>query len=767
MNPQFDSPLELSSDLEWLLQNGKASRVALAHFLVSEFYADAVRLSWAILEDIDQAHQTVIQAFTAALVNQYRFRVGQNARIWLYRFVIQSIRNAITAQKGSRDLIAAEELASEPGIAGLPLGLDEQDKWALFVSVLLGWQPLECAELIGVEVTRVERLLDTIHLAASQLFSSVHSYYLVNTLERTLSNRYPPQSLSEDQQAEIAARLVRAAEQRTAQNLRLIRFWEIFSIAVGVIVVTGLILWFNQALPDISPPGAVKTPTAPVLRVTRVVLIPITATAEGITRFQKDDTVPPAATELPSLPPPLDANSTPAEVMQRLTSSQSLWSTIWVDAQLTLNGPAGYIGPPDVTYEQAWVDRSGKRSIELSGKSSSYPDWVYAASGNAASQIDRQLSQPQHSPSSQLLKSESLRAMLFPLNSDWLSSAENLVIGHTTRYIGRDTLLVSVMNASDFLQAQLWVDVETGVILRELRYSGDPSQTQTANFSITKISYNDNFSDALFDPQARLDAGFSADPGGLAGKSKNQLVPDENSPAHQAFAAALAPDGFNPAQSQLFFRFPETFNTGAASAEVDVLAGAYLLGKARLGNPWTAMCVRSPGGQKIAYVSQPANTASGDASLHWFDLQNVSEDHLVSEDLAVDNFAFSYNGQELAFFGRQAGQGRGAVYIDDLQSGALQRLLDRNSANSLVWSPDGSYLAMTSAPSMFGTQDALVVDVQDGEIVAQDRYNWQGDFSLDPLSPNWPTFNWRTPKGTPVKFPVSMGGLEACVLPPN
>jgi hypothetical protein len=97
MRPKFESTPELSSDLEWHLQNGKASRVALASLLVSEFYSDALRLSWAILGDLHQARQVVELAFTSALVNQYRYRLGQNAQTWLYRFVIQAVEKLASA----------------------------------------------------------------------------------------------------------------------------------------------------------------------------------------------------------------------------------------------------------------------------------------------------------------------------------------------------------------------------------------------------------------------------------------------------------------------------------------------------------------------------------------------------------------------------------------------------------------------------------------------------------------------------------------------
>lgn len=771
MKSQFESTPELSTDLEWHLQNGNASRVALAGLLVSEFYSDALRLCWAILGDLEQARQTVERALTSALVNQYRFRLGQDARTWLYRFVIQEVEKSTRAQNSSGNSWVGQQADSPDRLDGFLEPLKEDEREALFASILLGWHPLQVAGLTGVEVARIEQLIQAFHQASGQHFSQNQSSPVSLTLERALMGRFPRPSLTDDQQTALAARLVHAAERMTARRMSFMHIWETVLTAAGVILVAGIILWLSQKLPELPPPRVTSTPKVQVVQVTRVVLVPVTRTvlnsegSSGSRQISRRGGQAPVL--LPPLPPPLSATSTSQDVIRRLTSSQSLWSTIWVDAKLTLNGPEGYIGPPGITYEQAWIDNTAKRSIELSGKASTRPDWVYMQNGNTGTQITRKLYQRQDFPGDQPLKSEQLRAMIFPLNSDWLSSGDELIIGKLGSFIGRTVLQVSVMNAAGFVQAQLWIDVETGVILRELRYSGDRSQIQTADFSITKITYNDQFPEALFDPQYRLAFGFSSDASGLVGKLVNPRAPSENSLAHQPFAAGLAPNKFNPARAQLFFRFPETFDTGAASATVDVLAGGYTLGKAHFGNPWTMICARSPDGEKIAYVSQPSEMQSGDASLYWFGLQNVNQLHQVSNDLAVDNFSFSSDGQKLSFFGRQAGQERGAIYIYDFHSGALKRLLDRNSANSLVWSPDGRYLAMTSAPSMFGTQDALVVDVQNGNIVAHDRYNWQGDFTLDPLSPDWPTLNWRTLKGSPVAFPVSMGGLAACVQPPE
>jgi DNA-directed RNA polymerase specialized sigma24 family protein/WD40 repeat protein len=763
MKPLFDSPPELSSELEWLLQNGEASRAALANVLVREYYASALRLSWAILGDLGRARQIVLQAFTTALVNQYRYRSGKNAHIWLFQFILQAARKAARLRGSSSVSEVSGGAALEPGLDVFHWPLDEADQWSLYLTGLLGWQPAEAAELIGIEVGRVKRLVDALRQGFLPPSSTSQPVRESITLEQALRDRFPQQSLTEEELVEIVAWLLHAAEQRSTRNLRLVRLWEALVTAVGISLVAGLIWWLNQSLPDGSQQSLKSAPTRRIIQVTRIVLVPITPTPESPDRVLTDYMVRPGDT--PALPPPLTANSTPREIIQRLTTSQSLWSTLWVDARLNLNGPPGYIGPPDVTYEQLWVDNVGKRSIELSGKSSTQPDWVYASSGNGGTQIDRKTSQRQDFPSNQLIKSDSLRAMVFPLNSDWISSADNLVIGPVTPYIGRETLQVGVENASGFLQAQLWVDVETGVILRELHFSGDSSQIQTADFSINKIYYNDQFYDGLFNPQERLAAGFSADASGLISKLENHLVSPENSQTYQSSPPKVDPPGLNPAQAMLYFRYPENFNTKAASAEVEVFAGGRSLGTTQFGNPWTMICTRSPDGGKIAYVSQPLNPENGDATLHWFDLRNVSQNHLVSEDLVVDNFAFSYDGQKLAFFGRQVDETRGAVYIYNLQKGSLQLLLDRNSARSLAWSPDGNYLAMLSAPSMLGTQNALVVQVLNGETVARDRYNWQGQASIQPLSPSWPTFDWRYPDGTYVKFPAVMGGLQACTLP--
>jgi LysM repeat protein/DNA-directed RNA polymerase specialized sigma24 family protein len=814
MNPLFESTTELSSDLEWLLQNGAASRDVLANLLVREYYSSALSLSWAVLGDLEQARQTVVQAFTTVLVNQYRYHSGENVQIWLFKIILQAAKKALRFRDKPGAAQVKDGGTPESRLDTFLQPLDEVDRWALHAKVLLGWQVAEAAELVDIDVERVEHLIKAFHREFLPPSLSSQSIRAAKTLEQALIERFPQKSLSEEDQDEIVAWLLYAAEQNAKKNLKFVRLWETLLMAVGIVLVSGLIWWLNQSLPDGSSKIARATATTKIIRATRVVLVPVTATPKSPDRILTNYTVRPGDTlesiaqvfgmavsdlmrlnrlsgdanlnagqslkvlssvrrRLPAVPPtagtgnlpPLNRNSTPRQVVQRLASSQSLWSAIQVDASLILNGPPGYIGPPDVTYEQVWVDNLDKRSLELSGKSSTQPDWVYAASDHSSSQINRETSQRLDIPGNQLIKNDTLRAMLFPLNSDWLSSTDKLIIGPVSPYISRETLQVGVKNASGFLQAQLWIDVETGIILRELHYSGDRSHIQTADFSISRINYNGHFPDGMFNNlREQLAAGFSADTGGFVSKLENRVTPTVNSQAHQSFFAGLPPPGFNLAQARLYFRFPESFNTEASMAKVEILAGGYSLGETQFGNPWTTICARSPDGYKVAFVSEPINPGSGGAALHWFDLRNVDQSHLVSEDLVVNNFAFSADGQRLAFFGRQTGQARGAVYIYDLLSGILQRLLDRNSANSLVWSPDGNYLAMISNPSKLGNQDAWVVDVHDGWIVAHDRYNSRGDFSLDPLIPEWPTFRWRHPDGSPVQFPVTMGGLQACVL---
>lgn len=814
MNSLFKSTTELSSDLEWLLQNGAASRDVLANLLVREYYSSALCLGWAVLGDLDQARRAVLKAFTTVLENQYRDHSGENVQIWLFKIILQAAKKTLRSSDKSRVSQVKDDEAPESRLDTFLQSLDEVDRWALSVKVLLDWQPEETAELFDIDVERVEHLVHAFHQEFLPPSLSIQSIRAAKTLEQTLIERFPQKSLSEEEQGQVVSQLLYAAEQDAKKSQKLVRLRETLLMAVGIVLISGLIWWLNQSLPDGSVKIAKATATAKIIRATRVVLVPVTATPKSPDRILTDYVVRPGDTlesiaqefgmaendlirlnrlsvdarlnvgqrlkvlssvrrRLSAEPstvetgnlPPLNGNSTPRQVVQRLASSQSLWSAIQVDARLILNGPSGYIGPPDVTYEQVWIDSLDNRSLELSGKSSTQPDWVYVTNGHSSSQIYRKTSQRLDSPGNQMIKNDSLRAMLFPLNSDWLSSTGKLIIGPVTPYIGRETLQVGVKNASGFLQAQLWIDAETGIILREVHYSGDRLQIQTADFSISQINYHVHFSDGLFNnPRERLAAGFSADTSAFVSKLENRVTPTENSQAHQSFFAGLPPPGFNLAQARLYFRFPEAFNTEVSTAKVEILAGGYSLGETQFGNPWTTICARSADGYKIAYVSEPNNAGPSGAALHWFDLRNVNQSHVVSEDLAVNNFAFSEDGQKLAFFGRQAGQARGAVYIYDLLGGALQRLLDRNSANSLVWSPDGNYLAMISDPSRLGNQDAWVVDVHNGIIVAQDRYNSRGDFSLDPLRPDWPTFGWRHPDGSRVQFPVTMGGLQACVL---
>jgi hypothetical protein len=55
----------------------------------------------------------------------------------------------------------------------------------------------------------------------------------------------------------------------------------------------------------------------------------------------------------------------------------------------------------------------------------------------------------------------------------------------------------------------------------------------------------------------------------------------------------------------------------------------------------------------------------------------------------------------------------------------------------------------------------IVLDVRDSRVIYSQLFDGSNNSSSLQNSDNWPMKNWG------VKFPVSMGGLEACVDPPE
>jgi DNA-directed RNA polymerase specialized sigma24 family protein len=82
----FDLPssLELSSDLEWMLQGGQADDVTVATALLREYYSPLAGLFKIVLEDQAAADTCLQQTFASAIAHRHTYRAEMGTRNWFY-----------------------------------------------------------------------------------------------------------------------------------------------------------------------------------------------------------------------------------------------------------------------------------------------------------------------------------------------------------------------------------------------------------------------------------------------------------------------------------------------------------------------------------------------------------------------------------------------------------------------------------------------------------------------------------------------------------
>src|SRR5512145_755907 len=76
MQPFYELPtsLELSSDLEWMLQSGQVDDTTLAKTLLKEYYGQLFCLFKAIFENEEELNVSIYQTFAMAVARRHTYR---------------------------------------------------------------------------------------------------------------------------------------------------------------------------------------------------------------------------------------------------------------------------------------------------------------------------------------------------------------------------------------------------------------------------------------------------------------------------------------------------------------------------------------------------------------------------------------------------------------------------------------------------------------------------------------------------------------------
>jgi dipeptidyl aminopeptidase/acylaminoacyl peptidase len=196
--------------------------------------------------------------------------------------------------------------------------------------------------------------------------------------------------------------------------------------------------------------------------------------------------------------------------------------------------------------------------------------------------------------------------------------------------------------------------------------------------------------------------------------------------------------------------------TDTAKIPSGIIADGYLLDVTRFGLPWVLRCDRSPDGQRLAFNTGTDEIAPADDSLQWLNLKDPQSIYQPLTGFHATSFAFSPDSKKLAVFGQGNGKWKRGIYLLYIGTGKRHFLISLARADSLVWSPDGEYLALVGSPKEEDEPSVIVVHVDTGQIAYRGEVEFQEGMS----------YMIRPIAGWGVVFPVERGGMEECAFPP-
>lgn len=498
----------------------------------------------------------------------------------------------------------------------------------------------------------------------------------------------------------------------------------------------------------------------------RAVMVPLSPERGGITPTP----VPRPDVRLDLLSESASSN----EIYTFLLLSERLWRSLWADGEMIDYGPAGFIGRPLAAHQQTWVSQPGQ-SRSLIGPSIGQPQelriitggWFYFFQPGSRDGYMRETN-------ALIPDTALLQELIFPGRAGWIQEVGRFEPVEEVEHTGRPSLVVDWYNARNLRERRLWVDRERGLILRLERYSPLDGRTLVQTVELSQVLFDKALPPEFFDPTQDWNAEFASNflGGSPRDNGRRQSPVFEPLPGHEPLELRTPPPDFDPSSSQLAFQYP-----GSASVEttpaanpprVELFADGYFLGRVTFGRPWGLVCDRSPDGMKIAFAARnhwlEFSSRAETSLLKWFSLDDLNQVRTPPLSIEPTDFAFSPDSQRLAVFGY--GPNGSHLYLLDLESGDVESRIELDIATSLIWSPDGEYLAFLGSRE-WPRMAAMVMHVLSARIIYDTTVDYNPFNIVNvQLEPGWPAFSWPV-HNWGVEFPVRDRSLANCIEPPE
>jgi hypothetical protein len=384
-------------------------------------------------------------------------------------------------------------------------------------------------------------------------------------------------------------------------------------------------------------------------------------------------TIDPTPTPTPIRPTlsqqPLDLNSTSEEVYERFRNNSSTWHSLWADVFIYFYGPRGYIGPPELSRQQVWIERN-KAGLVIIGPPEGKPvSFILERITRHAPTSNPGLNNISFNKPVSWLDFSLDRGIYSP-TLFWILLSKEMVLEQTpalqildtsAEFSGYTSLVVDQLDGDGDRLSRLWIDVKTGLPLRERFYDRHDPQTVILDVVVNALIIDKDFPENILEdrPDHPLRENFASDSSGQV---------EISSPRHRQFLVdplawresrtlPSAPTGFDPSKSHLAFEIPADDNHLATEGYgMRIYADEYLLTELSsehplVPDPIKAMCHRSPDGSILAFGVFP-EFGGGPPSqpFYWLRLSDMGKVYTTQEGLSPNfpSIIFSPDGRYLA-----------------------------------------------------------------------------------------------------------------------